>query len=424
MNRTDRTYITTLAVVAAGILILGYLLRPSQPTTDAPVAAPSQTELSRLARITQRRSIDEMTEYFATVAGDVQTAVVALPSLGRSGLVWEPGVVLTARTESRFPVATTLSTPAGDIGVAGVVFGPHIPIATVRMSDIQGLAVPRRRPATAIATGAWAVAVWRRARAITFVPAHFLGTAQVRCGERPVEELLASVAWTRDMAGGGVFDLDGSLIAVILPCGERFAAVGVGSVETMLRDGRSIEGRVRGRYGVQFGFLTEAEQEHFARSPGVIVREIWTGGLADRAGLRPGDILVAINAEPIGTLGQLEPLGDAVDVDTFDVAVIRAEAIVTVVLPTDQAVLDAPHEVYPMPGIVWELPPAGYRISGIVEDGPADMAGIRAGDRLVRIAGEEPVDLTQVLDVLSPDRENAVFLEIDRIGRRWGVLLP
>ena len=121
MNRTERTYITTLAVIAAGILIVGYWLRPSSPANDEPVRAPSETELSRLARITQRRSLDDMTEYFATVAGSVQSAVVALPNLERSGLVWEPGVILTARTESRFPVATILATPEGDVGVAGVV---------------------------------------------------------------------------------------------------------------------------------------------------------------------------------------------------------------------------------------------------------------------------------------------------------------
>jgi len=42
--------------------------------------------------------------------------------------------------------------PGGDVGVAGVVFGPHIPIATVRMSDIQGLAAARRRSATGVET--------------------------------------------------------------------------------------------------------------------------------------------------------------------------------------------------------------------------------------------------------------------------------
>ena len=424
MNRTDRRYVTTLAVVAAGILVVGYWLRPSQPANEEPVQAPSQTELSRLARITQRRSLDDMTEYFATVASDAQTAVVALPNLERSGLVWEPGVILTVRTESRFPVATLLSTPGGDVGVAGVVFGPHIPIATVRMSDIQGLAAPRRRSATAVETGAWTLAVWRRARTMKFVPAHFLGTAQVRCGERPVEELLANVAWTRDMAGGGLFDLDGSLIAVILPCGDRFAAIGVGGVETMLRDGRSVEGRMLGRYGVRFGFLTEAEQEHFERGPGVIVREVWTGTLSDEAGLRPGDILLAINAEPIGTLDQLEPLADTIDLEAFDVAVARDETIVTVVLPTDREMGSQSGERAVLPGIVWERPAAGYRVDRVVADGPADVAGIRSGDRLIRIDGQELSDFTQVLDVLSPERENTVFLEIDRGGRRWSVLLP
>ena len=423
MDRTDRRYITTLAVVAAGILVVGYWLRPSQPVDVQPVRAPSETELSRLARITQRRSLDDMTEYFSTVARDAQSAVVALPGLDRSGLVWEPGVILTARTESRFPVATTLSTPEGDVGVAGVVFGPHIPIATVRMSDIQGLAAPRRRSATGVETGAWTLAVWRLARAVKFVPAHFLGAARVRCGERPVEELLTNVAWTRDMVGGGLFDLDGSLIAVILPCGDRFAAIGTLSVETMLRDGRSAEGRILARYGVRFELLTEAEQEQFGRGPAVIVREVWTGTLADQAGLRPGDILLAINAEPIGTLDQLEPLADVVDVEPFDVAVERASTIVTAVLPANGAP-DETDEGATIPGIVWERPASGYRVDDVVAGGPADTAGIRSGDRLVRIDGEEASDFTHVLDVLSSEREKSVFLEIDRAGRRWGVLLP
>lgn len=424
MNRTERTYITTLAVIAAGILVVGYWLRPSQPANDEPVRAPSETELSRLARITQRRSLDDMTDYFTTVAGNVQSAVVALPNLERSGLVWEPGVILTARTESRFPVATILATPEGDVGVAGVVVGPHIPIATVRMSDIQGFAAPRRRSATTVETGAWTLAVWRQARTTKFVPAHLLGTTQIRCGERLVEELLANVAWTRDMAGGGLFDLDGSLLAAIIPCGDRFVAIGTGSVETMLRDGRSVEGRVLGRYGVRFGFLDEAEQEHFGRGPAVIVREVWTGTLAEEAGLRPGDILLAINAEPIGTLDQLQPLGNTVDLERLDVAVTRAETVVTLVLPTQRTIRAETYGHETLSGIVWERPTVGYRINGVVADGPADVAGIRSGDRLVRIDGQELSDFTQVLDVLSPERENAVFLEVDRTGRRWGVLLP
>jgi len=354
------------------------------------------------------------------MARNVQTAVVALPALDRSGVVWEPGIILTGRTESRFPVATTLATPGGDLGVASVTFGPHIPIATIGVSDIQNLATPRRRPAAGIETGAWTLAVWQLARTMRFVPTHFLGTIRVRCGERPIEELLTNMTWTRAMLGGGLFDLDGNLIAMILPCGDRYAAVGTLSVETMLRDGRSTEGRILAHYGARFELLTESEQAHFGRGPTVIVREVWTGTLVDQAGLRPGDILLAINAEPIGTLDQLDALASVINIEPFDVAVKRANALVALVLPPTHET----RERMTMSSIVWERPPTGYRVDDVLATGPADRAGIRPGDRLVRIDGQEPIDLTHVLDVLSPERENAVFLEIDRAGRRWGVLLP
>ena len=105
-------------------------------------------------------------------------------------------------------------------------------------------------------------------------------------------------------------------------------------------------------------------------------------------------------------------------------AVTRAETMVALVLPTQRTIRDETYGHETLSGIVWERPAVGYRINAVVADGPADMAGIRSGDRLVRIDGQELSDFTQVLDVLSPERENAVFLEVDRTGRRWGVLLP
>lgn len=423
MNRTEHRYIATLAAVAGGILIVGYWLRPTQPTTDVQVPAPSQTELSRLTQITQRRSLDDMTEYFSTVADDIRASVVGFPGLDLSGVMWESGVALTARTDPRFPLATTVSTPGGDVGVASDVLGPQIPIATVQMSDIQGLAPPRRRLAAGPSPGAWILAVWRRERMVNFVPAFFLDTAIIQCGDQTVGELRSNVAWSRAMAGGGLFDLDSSLIGVILPCGDRYAAVAVESIDTMLQHGRSAVGRALGRYGVRFESLTEDEQQHFGRAEGVIIREVWTGYPADEAGLKPGDILIAINAEPIGALEQLDPLGDAVNFDTFDVAVLRGDQIVPVVLATDTSPLATPDEFEGLPGIVWEPAPVGHLVDAIVPDSPADVAGIRAGDRLVRIDSQEPVDLAQAVETLAPGREESVFLEIDRAGRRWGVLL-
>ena len=64
MPPEDRRYIVTLAGAAAAILVLGVLLRPG-PIADEPLPSPpSQAELSRLTRITQRRSLEAMQEYF------------------------------------------------------------------------------------------------------------------------------------------------------------------------------------------------------------------------------------------------------------------------------------------------------------------------------------------------------------------------
>ena len=424
MNQVNRRYIVTLALAATAILVVGSLLRPQPITTDEPVPRPSQAELSRLARLVQRRSLDSMREYFGTVAGDADAHIVRLPSLGRSGLVWETGLVLTARTEWRFPDAATLSTPTGDVGVAVSAAGPHLPIAAVRMSDVEGFAVVLRRQAALLEPGAWTIGLWRHDRELRFTPAHFLGIAPTLCEGQPVDELLSSVAWTQEMAGGGLFDLDGRLIAVIIPCVDRFVAADVDSVQMMLRQGQTLEGRLLGRYGLRLGMLTESEREHFGSGEGVVIREVWTDYLADVAGLFPGDILLAINAEPIGFPDQLEPLVTSTEFDTFDVAVRRAGTLVRVQLPTDPTAGSTIGGLAGASGLVWTPPAAGYEIGAVVPNSQAHLAGIRAGDRLLRIDGNEPEDLTQVQAALSATRDTSTFIELERHGRRWGVLLP
>ncbi len=422
MKQVNRRYIVTLAIVAGAILGIGYAVRPRQPSAE-PIQAPSQTELSRLTRITQRRSLESMAGYFATLADEVQGTVVSMSTLDRSGVLWEPGVVATVRLEARFPGATTVSTPAGEVGVGVVVSGPQLPIAAARMSD-ESLTFPPRRPGARLEPGDWMLAVWRRNRQMKFVPAHFLDATRIPCGQQLVEELRSSVPWSRDMAGGGLFDLDGRLIGLIVPCEERFAAVSVESVDTMLAYGRSVEGRIVRRYGMRLESLTDAERLHFGSNQPVVVREIWRGHLADTVGLRPGDIVVAINAEPIGSLDQLSPLVDASDSAAFDVAVRRGPDLVNVVLPTTDAGLESDEVADWSPGIVWEPAPVGHRVSDIVPDSPAARAGLQPGDRLVRIDLIEPEDFAAVEAALAADGETSVFLEVDRDGRRWGVLLP
>jgi hypothetical protein len=364
-----------------------------------------------------------MTEYFSTVVSDVESSVIELPSLRRSGLLWESGLVLTARAERKFPYATTVSTPSGDVGVAAVSGGPHLPIVALRISTIAGIRLPRKRSAERLDRGEWTVAVWRQDRQANFTPTHFLGTAPVGCGEHIVNELLSSVTWTQDMAGGGLFDLDGNLIAVIVLCDRGFSAISTDDIASLLSIGQSLEGQLLNRFGLRTGMLTEAEAKHVGLSHGVVIREIWRGYPADGVGLAPGDVLFALGSSAIDNSDQLEALTET-DVPVFDVTVYRDETLLDIQLPTEVPLVAPSDTLSSAEGLEWKAPSDGLTVDAVAPNSQANAAGISAGDRLLRINGVAVQDANQVRDVLSSDRSTSVFVELERTGRRWIVLLP
>ena len=424
MAHANRHYVVTLAVAAAAILVIGSLLRPA-PVADAPQPpAPSQAELSRLAHLAQRRSLESMKEYFATVAGNVDRSVVHLRMLGRSGVVWEPGVVVTARLEHRLPPTTTMAGDSGDLGVVLMGSGPHLPLATLGIPSSGGFLPVRRRAASELDPGSWTVFVAERDRA-GFTPATYVETSGTPCHGQTVGEVVTSVALTRELAGAGLFDLDGNLLAVVLQCDGRFAAVPVDDIDALVRQAVSVHGRIVARYGMGLDALTQAEQSHLGVPFGLFVRDVWTGSLADAVGLRPGDVLVAINAELILEVDQLEPLvgGDG-GAPAYDVAVARGNDIVRLPLPATSTVFAARDTGTAVEGLVWDDPDRGHRIDAVLPGTPPAAAGLRAGDRLLRIDGEAPDDLDALREALSPARETPVLLELERGRRRWAVVLP
>ena len=112
----------------------------------------------------------------------------------------------------------------------------------------------------------------------------------------------------RGNSGGPLFDMQGNVIgvnnAIISPTG---GSVGIGfaipaetaaPIVAQLRDGREIE---RGYLGVQIQPVTEdlADSLGLARNRGEIVQTVVDGEAADRAGIRPGDIVLSVNREDV-----------------------------------------------------------------------------------------------------------------------------
>ena len=66
-------YILILAIAAGLILSIGWVLKPAELVSE-PVTAVSQQELSRLPALTQRRELEEMTEFFGGLAADLASS--------------------------------------------------------------------------------------------------------------------------------------------------------------------------------------------------------------------------------------------------------------------------------------------------------------------------------------------------------------
>jgi serine protease DegQ len=272
------------------------------------------------------------------------------------------------------------------------------------------------------ATGDWIVGVWRTGAAPTYGIGNVRQMSYTTCDDTPVQELESSLSLSSMAAGGGVFDLDGGLLAVILPCRERLVAVATTSIATILQRGTSPEQQLEARYGLSVGPMSSEAREHFKSTAGLLVRTVWIDHVADKAGIWPGDIVTALNGQAVTTVADLVARLAGADA-SGDVTVRRGRRRLTITLV---ATGDAP----PAPGtaagagLVLEQPaPTTYPIKSVLPGSRAAAAGLKAGDRLIRIDQAEPRTVAQVERVINADPPRPAWLELIRDGRRLGLLL-
>jgi S1-C subfamily serine protease len=414
-------YLAVLVAAALAILVVGSALRPHKPASEA-APPPSQTEILRLQRLAERQSLETMTGHFAAVAGDALSHLVSVGRSSASGVVWSPDLVVAAEAEQPSSDPVTLVTPAGDeMAAARVVGGPGLPLAAFQPAARLDPA-PRRKDGTeGLAPGAWLVAVWREAGGHAFAPGHFVESFPVHCDGLEAREVASSLPLRPWMAGAGLFDLDGALVGVVLPCGSRYAVLGLESVALGLVRGRSLEGRLRTLYGLRTAPLDDAARAHLGVASGAFVVEVWTGYPADRAGLRPGDVITSLEAGPVTSPDDLQPLLASTQREGAVLGVRRARQRREIRLAAggrDHAA--TPDE--PGPGLRLAPPAEGLPIASIVPGSAAAEAGIREGDRLLRVDFVAPRTAAEARRALS-GRGGPVLVEVQSGARRIGALL-
>jgi serine protease Do len=248
----------------------------------------------------------------------------------------------------------------------------------------------------------------------------------------------------RGNSGGPSFNLDGNVVgvntAIFSPSG---GSVGIGfaipttTVKAVIRQLKEKGVVTRGTLGVKLQRVTPgiANALGLNRVEGTLVAEVQPDGPAARAGIVPGDVVLAANGEPIlngvnlaATIGQMAP-GTAVKIDIFREGSERTVSVTLGELPvTPFRAAVAPKQQEPT-GLGLGLAPAattegagsrGVVITEVDPNGLAAEKGLAAGDVILDVSGNPVATSLDVSKAISRAQETGKHDTLMRVKTKDG----
>lgn len=251
-------------------------------------------------------------------------------------------------------------------------------------------------------------------------------------------------------SGGALVDASGRVVGInTLIASPTGGSVGIGfalpsNIARTVYEQIRTHGRVRrGVIGVEVQTVTPPMVKglRLPRDWGVIVSDVLPGSPAERAGLRAGDIVVAMGGKPMENARQFtvnlyqRAPGDVVrldiarGIDRHDVAVHVAERNDDPFRFAD--LIDPSESLIPDLGILavnvtegvarrmpWLRERGGVVVGALAADAPLVSSGLQAGDVIYRVNREQVGSIDDLKRVMRTVADgDAVVLEINRLGR-------
>ena len=396
----SRKYLASLALAAVLVLTIGVFLRDRLLRAQAAAPAPP-SEGSALQQLSQEGQLRRLSEFLSERVAAVAPLVAYVPEADAAGVRWGRGDSLVT-TLPALPIVA-VPAPAGD--------------TAQRLSIVTPDSARRE----------WVLVVGRTSSGAVVSAAGILGgrtTAQ--CGEFQLSEYVVSAALHDGFAGAGVFDLAGRTLGLIVRCGGRAVATPMREVARVLADTGSVVTRIWGIVGLAVEPLSADARAYFGSDSGILVTAVRRGSTADAAGLRPGDLLLAIDGRAVATPRDLAQLGSSGQA-SHTVSRRRGDVVTTVEVTRAGSAPSSRTDSLGLSdlGIVVGEPvaPRGVVVSTVRTGSAAAAAGLRAGDRLVRVGTRDVTSATVARRLLDQRRTGPTFIVFERDSVVRGALL-
>jgi len=251
-------------------------------------------------------------------------------------------------------------------------------------------------------------------------------------------------------SGGPLINLKGEVVgintAIIMGAQGLGFAVPVNQAKWVMEQILKYGKVRRSKIGILIQPLTPELAKHFGVKKGVLVAQVLKGGPAEKAGLKSGDIIIAVNDKPVSKVSQLQkyvmrnPPGTKIKITVIrdgekkDIYVITTSWDGEEVTPTNMQEMEVKYglivkDITPELVERFRIPkvPYGVFVVGVKYGSVADEAGIRSGDIILTI-NKKPIksaeDFWKEIKKAEKRGADSVLLFIQRGSSKIFTVMP
>jgi len=419
-----------------------------------------QTVSESVAEVPDELAGDPFFEFFRRFAPRQQREFQAT-SLGSGFILSKDGYVLTnSHVVAKADEITVKLTDKREFKAKLIGSDARTDVALLKIDGAGNLPVIRVGDDNALKVGEWVVAI---GSPFGFDNSVTAGIVSAKGRQLPDENYVPFIqtdaAVNPGNSGGPLFNMNGEVVGINSQIYSRSGGfMGISfaipiDVAMNVADQLKAKGRVsRGRIGVTTQEVSKALATSFglAQAHGALVTNVEKGAPADKAGLKPGDILLKVDGQAIQSGGDLQRAIGAITPGkpvTLEVWRNRASRNITVVAAelkdsdprvaareTNKPKAAAPAEqAMSQVGLVvselsaQQLRQAGVPFGLLVQraNQAAQRAGVLAGDVIVGVGSEQLSNAKQLFsEINSAKKGSSVALQVLRQGATLFVALP